>query len=419
MTRYRGHLQSYFSQADRLVTGIIEKESPEYLLAVDPDEYLDHLVAELSFQTLAVRWQDETVEPFKTRQERMRSWDSWDRDRPQIVDVEMYRVRIPVEPNPDRDQYFALEASKGYLGYTEPEWRFDGDVLVKEVPATEEAVKKLRDDFRYYTDARNEDIAQGNPKLRDIVGPVWRARRKALEENAAKSKTTIEKLGLRLYEKPDAPKPVAIEPRKLVLPAPKAKPHEPEGSLGTGDVEKLVTAVGAHGRQLETAPATYAKLQEEALRDIILGLLNASFAVTAPEAAGTAETFSKLGKTDIQLKVAGFVPLVIECKFWSGPKDYLAGLAQLFDYVTWRQGHAVLVHFSKNQDLTATVRDATVAVAADATTIGNAVRRSESSFVSRHQHPQDAGKTIDVHHLFFDLSVSPTRTRGRGSGDGA
>lgn len=416
MTRYRGYLTSYFSMADRSVGPMLDAENPDYLLRVDPEEYLDHLVAKLTFQPLVVLWDDMTVEQFKTRNRRPPPRYAWDRDAPPYVEVEMFRVRIPVEPNPDRDQYFMLQASKGKIGWAEPDWRFEGDTLVMEVQATEEAITKLKDDFAFYTESRNEDIEKGNPTLRDKVGPVWRARRRQLEENAAQSRSTVEKLGLKLYEKPGAPKPVSVTPRRLEIPRPKAKPHEPEPSLSDETVDALVTHLVSHGRQLETAPDSYADLPEETLRNIILGSLNASFSLTG-EASGTAESFSKLGKTDIQLKVDRLVPLVVECKFWEGAKAYLDALAQLFDYVTWRHGHAVLLHFSKTQDLTATINAAMEGVASDTTTVGEAAQKSESSFVSRHKHPQDEGKTVEVHHLFFDLSLSPQRTRRRGRGE--
>lgn len=413
MSRYIGHLQSYYSQLDRMATGLIDKEKPDYLSSVDPDEYLAHLVSEISIQPLIVLWDEMSVEPFKARRQQPPSRHGWDNDGSRHEDVEMVRLRIPVQANSDRGTYFKLQPSRGYLGHAEPEWTFQGDILVMEVEATEAAITKLKDDFRFYTDNRNEDIAKGNPTIRERIEPVWRARRKALEENAARSKTTIEKLGLKLFEKPGSPKPVTVTPRRLAIPKPKATPHDPEPTLGAETVDALVQHLVAHGRQLETAPDSYASLPEETLRNIIFGSLNAAFSVTG-EASVTAETFSKLGKTDIQLKVGGLVPLVVECKFWGGPKAYLEALAQLFDYVTWRHGHAVLLHFSKTQDLTATIHAAMEAIAADATTIGEVVQKSESSFISRHKHPQDKGKTVDVHHLFFDLSLSPNRTRARG-----
>ena len=417
MTSYKGYLPSYFTFADRAATELLDREDPDYLLNVDSEEYLGHLVTRLSFQPLVIHWDEMTVEPFKVRRERPPSRHAWDREGPRYIDVEMYRVRIPVEPNPDRDEYFKWQPSKGYSSQLEPDWRFRDDLLVMEVEATEQALTKLKDDFRFYTDNRNDDIAKGNPTLRDKVGPVWRARRKQLEDNADNSKGTIEKLGLKLYRDPGAPQPVSMTARRLVIPKPKATPHDPEPTLSGETVDSLVTHLTAHGRQLETAPDGYAELPEETLRNIILGSLNASFPGSGADAAGTSETFSKLGKTDILLKADGHVPLAIECKFWSGAKNYLAALAQLFDYVTWRQGHAVLLHFSKTQDLSATVKNAMEAVATDPTTVGEVVQKSDSSFVSRHKHPQDGGKTVEIHHLFFDLSISPTRTRRRGTGD--
>lgn len=417
MSRYRGTFSGYYAQAADMAVRLMEDESPDSLLTVDPEEYLDYLVQRLEFQPLSIHWDKESVEPFKKQVTRPARPMDLARGNQVSEIVEMWRVRIPTEPNPDRDGYFALEGSTGYLS-GEPRWHFEGGVMVAEIPASERAITDLRDQFRRYTDGRNEDITKGNAKLRHSIRPVWTARRAQLETNATKSRAEFEKLGLKLYQRPGAATPIAINPRRIEIPKPRAKPHDPEPALPDETVEMLVKHLATHGRQLETAPGTYAKFDEEELRDVVLGLLNTSFGTSTDGVSGTAETFSKLGKTDIQLKVDGHVPLVIECKFWGGPKAYLEALAQLFDYVTWRHSHAVLLHFSKTRDLTATINTAMEAIASDKTTVGAVAQKSDSSFVSRHKHPQDEGKTVEVHHLFFDLSLSPNRTRARGEPTG-
>lgn len=91
-------------------------------------------------------------------------------------------------------------------------------------------------------------------------------------------------------------------------------------------------------------------MEEEELRDLLLGMMNANYPGTA-----TGETFRKLGKTDISFRVdAGYV-LICECKFWHGAEEYANALDQLFRYVTWRENFGVLIHSCTRKDMTRSI----------------------------------------------------------------
>jgi hypothetical protein len=142
-------------------------------------------------------------------------------------------------------------------------------------------------------------------------------------------------------------------------------------------------------------------MDEEEMRDLIIGMMNTNY-----HGAATAETFNKLGKTDIRLRVDAGNVLICECKVWNGSKAYGEAMDQLFGYLTWRESYGVLIIFCKRKDMTATIGQARKAAETHASyTSGSLATPSESRFSTRHKHPQDPAKSVEIFHLFIDLSV--------------
>jgi hypothetical protein len=142
-------------------------------------------------------------------------------------------------------------------------------------------------------------------------------------------------------------------------------------------------------------------MEEEELRDLLVGMMNANY-----PGSTTGETFSKLGKTDISLRVESGNVLICECKYWSGAKGYGDALDQLFRYLTWHQNYGVLMHFCRLKDMTQAVAAAQrVSGEHSSFTRGSLHQATETRFSTSHVHPQDADKLVEVFHLFTDLSV--------------
>ena len=163
----------------------------------------------------------------------------------------------------------------------------------------------------------------------------------------------------------------------------------------------LVEFINQYTQQFEVAPRTYQKMDEEELRDLLVGMMNANY-----PGSTTGETFNKLGKTDISFRVDSGHVLICECKFWSGTKGYSDAVDQLFNYLTWRQNYGVLLHFCKLKNMTTAVSEGHRTVSEHSSfTAGTLYNQSETYFTSRHAHPQDADKPVEIFHLFVDLSV--------------
>ena len=390
--------QTYYQNIHRIVGKKLDNEDSSYLLQVDFDEYLTFLEDEMKWEPLLWDESQMTVEPFSTKLQRR---DPFHDGQTYQVEVQRFRLRIPISPHPQRADYFKFGPSKRWG--SEPEWRFEDDVLIHEVEATEPGVQKGIEEVRFWLDNRNKEIEAGNKQLRNLIRPVWEAKRKQLEERQSTTETLLQKLNIPLHQDPNAKvKPIEIKPRHLRTIMEKPKPtSKAEAGLNRSDVMSLVDFIEQYTRQFEVAPRTYQKMDEEELRDLLVGMMNANYPGSA-----TGETFSKLGRTDISLRVDSGHVLICECKFWSGARAYKDAVDQLFNYLTWRQNYGVLIHFCKLKDMTTAVSEGKRAVTEHSSfTAGILQGQSETRFTSKHAHPQDANKLVEILHLFVDLSV--------------
>jgi hypothetical protein len=222
----RPTFQMYYQSLDRIVTELLDKESPDHLLRMDFDEYLNYLISRCEWQPLEWDESQMTIEPFTAPIERR---DEWEPQRTYRMNVQKFRLRIPVSSHPQRDDYLKFLPSMYELS-GEPEWKFQANTLVLEVDATEAAVKRAVEQVNTWFGRRNKDIEDGNKTLAARIRPVWEARRRRLEEQNKAANSELAKLNILLYRSTDSKaKPVELKPRQLRTviekPTPTAKPE--------------------------------------------------------------------------------------------------------------------------------------------------------------------------------------------------
>ncbi len=175
---------------------------------------------------------------------------------------------------------------------------------------------------------------------------------------------------------------------------------EAEPYLEKDQVDAVIELLCSQGKEFEITPVVYSRMEEEQLRDLMLGMLNAVF-----QGDATGETFVKTGKTDIHLKLnmKGSI-LTAECKFWRGEKQYQETIDQHFGYVTWRQNFAIQITFSTNRGFTDVIEKAVEATMGHQTYVKDSYRKIDDSyFITQHTFPEDSRKRVEVHHLLFNL----------------
>jgi hypothetical protein len=126
--------------------------------------------------------------------------------------------------------------------------------------------------------------------------------------------------------------------------------------------QDVLNVVRAWATSLERTPTTAAKLDEEELRDLLLGTLNGYW-----EGAAGGELFNGSGKTDILIREADRNVFIAECKIWRGPKAVADALDQLLSYLVWRDSKAALVMFIMTADPAATIQKLQAAIEAHPT----------------------------------------------------
>lgn len=133
--------------------------------------------------------------------------------------------------------------------------------------------------------------------------------------------------------------------RRIVPVKVNASIKEPEYSISDEAYEDIVDILKHQCTTFERTPEVYTMLKEEQLRDILLGTLNATF-----KGKANGECFRKKGKTDISIEYENRSAFVAECKIWSGKQILNEALAQLQNYITWRDTKDCLIIFSRNKD---------------------------------------------------------------------
>jgi hypothetical protein len=141
---------------------------------------------------------------------------------------------------------------------------------------------------------------------------------------------------------------VTVRPRGLDLARAieRASSGVPVVTLQAQVRDEILATIRNFGVALERLPRTasrLAALDEEALRDVLLFVLNANWQV------GTGEAFSGRGKTDICLWFRERIAFTAELKVYSGGKQIHSAIDQLSRYAVWRDTHAALVVFIRGR----------------------------------------------------------------------
>ena len=242
-------------------------------------------------------------------------------------------------------------------------------------------------------------LAQFERELQQALQTAVANRRSSLGGIHALAKS----LDIPLTSKPGMPSLTPIPVAKKVvreLP-PVANAKQTNGFSITDEAyANILSAVRAQGRTFEKAPATFAKFDEEELRDVILGNLNTHF-----QGQATGETFRARGKTDICIEQDNRAAFVGECKIWRGAKELVAGLHQLLSYLTWRDCKTALVVFNKDRSGFSEILQKAPAALRECSDLfrGEAAQSEPGEWRMTFSAPGDDHRTITVQLMVYNL----------------
>jgi len=390
-------MHDYYRAANGEAEREINSRTDEYILGVDEEEYTAYLFEKWSLMPI------ERDEDREILIERVNEWKDvrdpdWGMIRRETVQL---RITYPIVHHDKIDQ--VLEVLPTRQRSVLPRFEYDRrqSVLILLTDMEPSAVEREVEGMEWWLQARNDNIRGFNPRLRDQIAQAIRARRQTIEQRVRQFDDLLQKVSIPLKAKPAAQWPVVdLSIRREIKPIlrpPQAKRPE-ELVLEKDKVLAVIEIIDRTGRQFENAPSSYTKLKEEDLRSIILSHLNTIF-----EGSATGETFSKKGKTDIYLVVQKGGILVAECKYWMGPAKYAETIDQLFRYLTWRHNYGIVVTFSRNVGFTNVLDQAEQATRNHPTFRGVFRKVGDSHFESVQSFPDDDRKTVEIHHLLYNL----------------
>ena len=196
-------------------------------------------------------------------------------------------------------------------------------------------------------------LKQDCDRWNDVLSQVVKDRVRWRKERLAQQSKVIQGLDLPIKRRADMPKtfdtPVKRRPRPVPQ-RPAVKPEKatpPEPILNDGEYEYILGIVEHLSQAIERSPETFARMDEENIRDVILVDLNGHY-----QGSATGETFNAEGKTDILIRADGRNAFIAECKFWRGQKKLQEAIDQILGYLTWRDTKTSLIVFNKNVGFT-------------------------------------------------------------------
>ncbi len=268
----------------------------------------------------------------------------------EYVDVDGIIARF-YYPYHGNKNLFKCRASSFILGVY-PEITLSDGYLILEVERSLAEMKGNNAKDRLMSTVQGElkEIEQGLELVNNDVIAYNNGLKKHISEALTKRKEKIQSFYdiARMFEVPIEKKEyvekrVVIE-RKIVPIAHKYS-SEPYYNVSDTDYKDILETIKHTLSTYERTPESYKFMQEEDLRNTLLGALNAIYKGNA-----TGETFRRKGKTDICVEQESRAAFVAECKIWKGARALVNAIFQLDSYLTWRDCKTALIVFVRQKD---------------------------------------------------------------------
>lgn len=341
------------SQKEKLKNKIHSEET-NYILNVNEDEYVEHLVSEFSIDPPILDIENK----FITHEEKMIPADRHPRESFFIADNKSYprqaiKYHVPFSGEIEVIN-FKPNTSLRWTIELDHEINDDGEFLCFEIiNFTNDAEKIKRDSDQNLSNLQKQlgnlanEVNNYNASLSEDARMLLKERKESLKSN----NSFLDQLGVPVKKRDNVPSTFSVpapKARKKIIPRPSpSNSGTPDPTLDTETYNAILRVIHDMGKQIERMPAVYTNKDEEGLRDHFLIILETNF-----EGSATGETFNKSGKTDILLRHDGNNTFVAECKFWTGEKKFIETIDQILKYLTWRDSKASIMVFVRNADFT-------------------------------------------------------------------
>lgn len=392
-------LSIYLNTRTKELRDKIYKETPQYLLNINDQEYLDHLESSYSVDTLVIHFDQVSVTSREEPIAAERFPNSFYVQRGISYLKQVITYHLPFSGNhellrciPSTRILWTLEVyiEDRCICFDIIDFYGDGEQVKRDAGRILSSIKTQAGHLATEVEHYNKDLhAQAN----DMLG----ARRKQLMDQ----NKVLAALGVPIRKSGNVPETFAVPTvRKKVVTKPTI--HSTAGEIVPTVNEEIyheiLQTVYDMGKVFERLPSTYAGKSEEMLRDhLILQLEPRS------EGSTTGETFNKSGRTDILIRYENSNIFVAECKFWNGKAGHLEAINQLLSYLTWRDSKTAIIYFVKRKEITPVVDEIAESTKMHSCCVRRLDTKHDSWQMFEFHLPNDLGCKVKVAILTFHI----------------
>jgi hypothetical protein len=406
----RGEQQRLFTKGDlgptldnilKKALGEVESMDANHLLQVSETDLVDHIVHEYP------------IEPVSLLKDQMYVTE------PQEVDIDIAGdpnvFALPGQPVIVRGVAFSVVVPftgsevvfycrPTTFDFNPPVGRIESKDLYLDFRQTQRnsnAIKKTMDQsiahIEGYLQSGEAQVRQYSQRLVQEVRQAIAARKNRLLANQG----LVASLGLPMKRR-DVPSTysIPIKPLKprIQMPAAATAPYKPEPALPDAEYEHIIEILGNMALAMERSPRTFAKLEEEEIRDHFLVQLNGYY-----EGQATGETFNYEGKTDILIRSEGRTVFIAECLIWRGEAYLAQKVDQILGYTSWRDTKTAIVIFSRNKDFSSVIAKIPQAISAHPNCKKQLAKKGETQFRYLFHHREDRNRELIVTVVVFNV----------------
>lgn len=393
---------SMFENQKAALDQAIKRQADDYILNVNREEYLQHLIGEFSIEPIEIHRDGLSVSTHEEMIPAEMHPRDYFMDRGGSYPRDVLVFHLPFSGDPQllkvRASTYSMSAplinvEQGCITFRMINFNLDAQRIKQE---SENTIRSIETQNGYLT----RDIENFNSSLRQHAERVFDARK----EQLLQKNNLIASLGVPIKEAGNKSGTFSVPAKRTKAIASKPQPkvtdkgYQPEPTLDSTIYAQILKIIHDVGKQFERLPSTYSGKEEEHLRDHMLLILEPNF-----EGAATGETFNKSGKTDILLRHEGKNVFIAELKYWHGKKGFLETISQLLGYLTWRDSKAAVVMFVRNKDFMAVLETAKDSISEHEYYLGFVNEQEEGWYSYRFHLNGDKNREVKLAVMLFHI----------------
>ncbi|MFT6421460.1 MAG: hypothetical protein ACJA2K_000172 [Thalassolituus sp.] len=393
---------SMFENQKSALDQAIKRQADDYILNVNREEYLQHLIGEFSIEPIEIHSDGLSVSTHEEMIPAEMHPRDYFMDRGGSYPRDVLVFHLPFSGDPQllkvRASTYSMSAplinvDQDYITFRMINFNLDAQRIKQE---SENTIQSIETQNGYLT----RDIESFNSSLRQHAERIFDARK----EQLLKKNNLIASLGVPIKESGNKSGTFSVPAKRTKAIASKPQPkvtdkgYQPEPTLDSTIYSQILKIIHDVGKQFERLPSTYSGKEEEHLRDHMLLILEPNF-----EGAATGETFNKSGKTDILLRHEGKNVFIAELKYWHGKKGFLETISQLLGYLTWRDSKASVVMFVRNKDFMAVLETAKDSISEHENYLGFVNEQEEGWYSYRFHLNGDKNREVKLAVMLFHI----------------